>query len=307
MVLKLDPRFPLVWRSPTSLQFGVSAPRVVLHDVTSADERMIAALGVGVSESGLAMIAASAGAPTESVGALVGLLAPVFESASPVAGGRVTIVGSGQTPALIADFLRDAGVVARRVAPDDATAEPCDLAVAVGHFVLAPRLHGAWLRLDVVHLPVIIADDSASVGPMVEPGLGPCLYCLQRYRTDADPAWPAIAAQLWGRVSAAETRRVAAEVAAIASRVVVERLQRARASSAHRSLHLDFATGKVSDLEWLPHPACGCIALTAPDGAEVSVRAREGSGWPGADRRGTFHQRSTLPRPTTGAASAEPA
>ena len=39
MVLRLDPRLPLVWRSPTSLQLGISRPVVVLEkasDTSSA-------------------------------------------------------------------------------------------------------------------------------------------------------------------------------------------------------------------------------------------------------------------------------
>jgi bacteriocin biosynthesis cyclodehydratase domain-containing protein len=308
MVLKLDSRFPQVWRSPSSLQFGVTTPAVVLNDVTSADERMIAALGAGVSEPGLAMIAASAGAAADSVAGLLRLLAPVLTGSTPDVAGSVTVVGTGPTQARIGDFLRDEGVGVRHATTDDPAVEPCDVAVAVGHFVLEPRLHGLWLRLDIPHLPVTIADSTVSIGPIVEPGIGPCLYCLHRYRTDGDPAWPAIAAQLWGRRSAAETRRVASETAAIASRMVVDRLRRGAAASAHTSTELSVATGTVQTREWRPHPECGCIAVADRAGSnDVSARVPAGNGWPVAGPRETFRPRSIQRPPTTGAASGEPA
>ncbi len=57
MILRLDPRLPIVWRSPSSVQLGVDPPVVVLNEVTEIQERILAALAVGVSEPGLTMIA----------------------------------------------------------------------------------------------------------------------------------------------------------------------------------------------------------------------------------------------------------
>ena len=49
MILKLDPRYPVVWRSPSSVQVGIDPPIVVVEDLTSGQERLLAALGPGVS------------------------------------------------------------------------------------------------------------------------------------------------------------------------------------------------------------------------------------------------------------------
>ena len=73
MVLRLDPRLPLLWRTPSSLQFGVDDPPVVLEAVSAAEERMIAALRVGVSRSGLEMISATAGGRHGEAAALLDL------------------------------------------------------------------------------------------------------------------------------------------------------------------------------------------------------------------------------------------
>ena len=53
MTLRLDPRRPIVWRTPHSLQIGVDPVLAVLDDVSEGDARLIDALAVGVPRSGL--------------------------------------------------------------------------------------------------------------------------------------------------------------------------------------------------------------------------------------------------------------
>jgi bacteriocin biosynthesis cyclodehydratase domain-containing protein len=283
MVLKLDGRFATVWRDPFSLQLGVDPAQVVLREVTTAEERMIAALASGVSRSGLDMIARSAGAAEPDVAGLLRRLKPLLlpsEAASPAA--RVSIVGIGQTAERIAGTLALEGVAVSvsRTVVDDA----CDLGVVVGHYVLDPDSYGFWLRRDLPHLPVVFGDDSVQVGPVVEPGHSPCLYCLEHYRRDADASWSAIASQLWGRRSSSETPLVSAETAARVSRLVLDRLrsgaQRGRALSA-RSFRIDVASGEVTRRDWMPHPDCGCReiprdALGTDLGTEFSAQLSAG-------------------------------
>src|ERR1700712_3857703 len=109
MVLKLDARVPLVWRDPFSLQLGVEPSRVILREVTTADERMIHALSAGVSLSGLSMIARSSGAKEGDVARLLERLTPVLLPDPPtvVAKPRVSIVGTGRTVDLIATTLAE--------------------------------------------------------------------------------------------------------------------------------------------------------------------------------------------------------
>jgi len=299
MVLRIDPRYPLVWRSPSSLQLGVADPVVVLHEVSGVDELMISALLAGVSRPGLGMIARGGGAADDDATALLAAVAPALEASAPRRDHSVTLVGSGGTADRIAAVLAGEGVrVSLARDAEAAAAAPCDLAVAVGHYVLAPELHGLWLRRDIPHLPVVLSDTSATVGPVIEPGIGPCLYCLQRYRTDADPAWPALSAQLWGRRSPTETMLVAGEVAGIAGRAALARLDAGHAASAHSSTEIDVRSGETTTRLWQPHPECGCTG--------VSVAVRRESGSPGVGRGGS-RPSSSPSRPTSGSAFAEPA
>lgn len=45
-------------------------------------------------------------------------------------------------------------------------------------------------------LPVVAQTHRVVIGPWAGLGRGPCLHCLDLHRTDADPAWPALAAAL---------------------------------------------------------------------------------------------------------------
>lgn len=263
MVLRLDSRFAVVWRDPFSLQIGVDPARVVLREVTTADERMIAALDAGISRSGLDMIAASSDGSAEDVTALLRKLRPVIVSGEPAPpAARVSIVGSGQTVERVANSLALAG--AQVTVATTVSDEECTLGITIGHYVLDPDTYGFWLRRDLPHLPVVFGDDCVTMGPLVDPGRTPCLYCLEHYRRDADASWSAIASQLWGRRARSETPLVSTEVAARVARMVLTRLDGrhppGRAMSA-RSFRLSVDSGEVTRRDWMPHPDCGCVAV----------------------------------------------
>jgi bacteriocin biosynthesis cyclodehydratase domain-containing protein len=335
MVLKLDSRVPMVWRDPFSLQLGIEPSRVVLREVTTAEQRMIHALSAGISRSGLAMIARSSGATERDMDRLLARLSPVLVAdpvlvAEPVLpatlptsmrpsqpqpaqpqpaqmGSSLTrstqripaqrrpsrsptiaIAGQGRTVEQIASTLAEAGIrVTVSATPSD---DPCDLGIAVGHYVLDPVAYGFWLRRDLPHLPVIFGDGDATVGPLVEPGSTPCLYCLEHYRRDVDASWSAIASQLWGRHSSAETPLVSGEVAAMVSRMAVRRLgmsglevtshgdvTRPRPAPG-ASFRIEAETGSVTRREWMPHPECGCTGTFPGSAIETATATATATG-----------------------------
>jgi hypothetical protein len=307
MVLTLNPRYPLVWRTPSSLQLGVANPVVILTDVSVAAERMLAALAVGVSEPGLVMIGRAAGADVAEISTLIADLAPALNAVTaPPAGaatgqavGRATsgitggaesptvlLVGTGlDGPTLMLDQLAAvlaAANVRVRIATNASTvmahdrtgsandadasnATDCDLAIAISHYVLAPALRGVWLRRDLPHLTVNFSDTRVELGPIIEPGRGPCLYCIERHRTDADEAWPAIISQLWGRRSALESPAIVGEVVAVVARMAIRRLTEEPTPPSFSTLELDALTGERSNRAWSIHRECGCTGLVAAE------------------------------------------
>ena len=291
MILRLDPRLPLVWRTPSSVQLGIDPVVVVLDGVTSLDERMLAALVVGVSDSGLAMIAGQHTAERET---LLAALGPALATApaQPLS-ATVAVHGSDSLVSAIASVLAHTGIdVLTGPDPASLAEHRPDLAIIAGHHVLAPDLHALWLRRDVPHLPVVIGDAGAVVGPVVEPGDGPCLLCLELHRRDLDAAWPAVATQLLGRRSKAETPVLVMEAAAAACRMALDRL--ATGASAAASLRIDAATGRREVRTWKAHPECGCRGIAHLLGRDSAASpALPGTDWASAARRAPAAERMT--------------
>ncbi len=265
MVLKVRADVPLVWRSPSCLQFGVDEPLVVLDGVDAGTERMIAALVGGISPSGLDMMARSAGISAEAAAELLGRLDPALEpEAEPPAVVRARVAVSGDGP--LADEVRRV-LEAEGVLAGSDEGSP-DLAVVVAGWVISPEDHGSWLRRDIPHLPVVTGDGGVTIGPLVEPGIGPCLYCVQLTRTDNDPAWPAIATQLWNRPAPAMSPLAAAEAASFIARRAGERLTSGPGEATSWRLAGD--SGAVSPRVWTRHAACRCAVPAESDWAPAA-------------------------------------
>jgi hypothetical protein len=153
------------------------------------------------------------------------------------------------------------------LAESDASAP--DLAVVVAGWLVAAEDHGTWLRRDIPHLPVVVGDADVTIGPLVEPGTGPCLYCVQLSKTDADPAWPAIATQLWSRPAPDLSRLAIAEAAAFAARRILDRISTGPSLEAS-SWHLAATDGALSSRGWTRHAACRCAVPAESDWAPVA-------------------------------------
>jgi hypothetical protein len=254
MILRIDPSRSLVWRSPTTLQIGLGATAVVLDEVTELEERLVSALLAGTTGPALAVVASVSGGTSEDAASLVRRLTPAFVPVPlPRASRsiRLAIDGRGATAEKIAEFAAAEGITVVRE-PDMA-----DLAVVVGQYTIAPTRYTAWLGRDIDHLAVVHGDTSTVVGPFVQPGRGPCLFCRDRSRTDDDPAWPAIASQLDGRPSPRESGALVSEIAAVVVRLVAGHVPGARNPLVDRSLEISADPLPVVH-RYRVHPECGC-------------------------------------------------
>jgi len=290
MVIRLNPQYPVVWRTPDSLQIGIDRPLTVVSHVSTSLERVVNLLRVGLPRGSIGMMGREVGATDDELAALLQALRPALiatgedridEAGSPTepapasAAAPHTLVcvdGVGPTADGIARSVAGLGIPVRAASPFDSfSGESSDdttqrhysaVAVLVGHYAFDPRRHGRWLRRDIPHLPVLFGDSDVHIGPFVEPGAGPCLYCVELHRIDLDPAWPAIAYQLSDRLAPTETARVSMDVAALVSGIVADRVETGRSEFEAVSLTLDAATGQITRRAHLPHAHCGCRALS---------------------------------------------
>lgn len=281
MILRLDPTVPIVWRSPTTVQLGVDPVICVFDGASAATERLLAALTVGAPESALPVVAETAGAGVSFAYALLEAVRPAL---LPSGGIPAVPHPATRSPALLRVAVHGGGAAARQFGavidalgatlvsaiPDDGARgaddaddadATVDAAVLFGSYAIAPARHGVWLRRDVPHLGVTFGERSARVGPFVEPGVGPCLACVDLARGDADPAWPVVASQLTAQRAAAESDGgFTASVCLRVARIVLDRLLDGSREFVDRSLELRTDGGERT-VSHPPHARCGCRAL----------------------------------------------
>lgn len=268
MVLRLDPRYPLVWRDPMSLQIGAETPVVTLANVSQPVERLIAALMAGISRGELDRMAARLGVDANEMPGFLERIGPAL-APEPRRPAHATWVvdGTGPTAERVAALLMTAGLAPM----DAAAAEKPDLAVIVANHVIEPRRYIRWLSLDIPHLALVYTDTGARVGPLVEPESGPCLHCLAMDMTERDPSWPAIASQLLGQSASSEREPLVSVVAGLAARVAESRLLDGVNDLASATLSFDerSLTGRRA---WhRQHPQCGCRSLSGTETVPAAV------------------------------------
>jgi hypothetical protein len=126
--------------------------------------------------------------------------------------------------------------------------------VQVGHAVST-----RGTRRRVPHLALTVRDGVAVVGPLVPATGGPCLRCLDLHRTDRDPSWPRLAAQLaqssaGGDPCPAATRLTAAGFAAAE---VLAYLDGAAPTTIGSTVEINGVL-PWRRRSWSPHPSCDC-------------------------------------------------
>jgi hypothetical protein len=129
-----------------------------------------------------------------------------------------------------------------------------------------PELVDGLLRARIAHLAVSATEAIGMVGPLVLPGRSACLRCLDLTRTDYDPAWPLILAQLGARqpdppaCDAALTAAVAAQAAAQALAFLDRSTEPPAAAGG--TLELVLPGWQWRRRTWPPHRACTCGSHT---------------------------------------------
>ena len=137
-----------------------------------------------------------------------------------------------------------------------------DLVVLADALVPCPQLTSALVADGLPHLAVRVREGTGLVGPLVLPGRTSCLRCADLHRTDRDPCWPTVAAQLADRTQNADLITTQA-TAALAVGQVLLALEAVSDTDVqpptwNATLELDALTGTLEHRGWPPHPDCDC-------------------------------------------------
>ncbi|WP_156252394.1 hypothetical protein [Pseudactinotalea terrae] len=139
-----------------------------------------------------------------------------------------------------------------------------DLVVLVQHGAVDPVRARPLMREDIAHLPVLVREVDVVIGPLVRPGDGPCLRCLDLHRTDEDPRWPAVATQITTSPPEGTETSLAWLGAALAAHQVLAVADGRGVLVAGTSLEVSATYPLPRYREWAVHPDCGCAQLSLP-------------------------------------------
>jgi bacteriocin biosynthesis cyclodehydratase domain-containing protein len=111
----------------------------------------------------------------------------------------------------------------------------------------------------LAHLAVAVRDGTVVVGPLVRPGLTPCLNCLDLHRLDRDPGWRIVAAQLHTGPDIAEPVAVTTALtgAAFAAAEVLAHIDGGTPNTLGATVEIA-GPGESTRRRWTQHPRCGC-------------------------------------------------
>lgn len=271
MTLALDPTLPVLLRPDGAIQVGwsprrgvllrppegLSAPALVglltsLPMATSALLRLAAIRGLAEPDDLVAMLAT-----LQELGVLVEIGAAAGRSLS------IRVHGDGPLSVLLADGLRCSGARISVSSHGNAAVTGADLVLLADALATDPRLLRELHTARTPHLPVRVRDGTGFVGPLVIPGVTSCLSCVDRHRTDRDPAWPALAAQLREVIGCADRPTVLATAALALSQVQrviagVRGVGGPAPSALNTSWEIDVADDSLTARRWSRHPLCGC-------------------------------------------------
>lgn len=199
-MLRLDPAHPPLWRSATSLQFGLDA--VARLDAPAPwQERLIRQLERGLPEPAFDGTVVGLGGTVPEARDLLRMLAPALSPDARPLRPRAVLDVPDDADAFDAATVR-AFTAAMRAAgrmPLPASSNDRTPVILLACHAVDPRRVVPLMSRDVPHLPVVFTADRVEVGPLVVPGRSACLTCVQLDERDRDADWPHLFAQLLDR------------------------------------------------------------------------------------------------------------
>jgi len=257
-MIKLNPTFPLVWRSPTSIQIGIDRPLAITESLTLGQERFLSALRTGIPEHSLKAIAKECSLNPAELQSTLALFSEACQPETRPPRRRICLDGNhGQINSMGEIFSR----LGHNVVLGSGLSEPrADIVFLIADFVQPLHRSGDWHRRNTPHIPVTFGDTIIEIGPIV--GLedtAPCAMCIALSKIDKDSAWPVMATQLSGMFSALPTPLVVHEFTTLLARWITH--PETLGISGSQSVVIDVATGKRKLRTFSVHAECACQTL----------------------------------------------
>ncbi len=257
MELRIDPYLTFAWRTPDEIQIGAPLARAKVHVIDDLELRAIDVLRIGTTKREWERWVSQQVHP-QAAGRLEQLLTSLqpalLPQKRPIPLERVTLGVQGD-PELVAQSQRVLPQLGYPVVRD--SVRP-DVTLVLAHHVLVPEQYRTLLQNDWPHLPLVATDAGIEIGPLVNPGVTSCAYCLDQSRIEDDPSWPAVAMQLRRRREHGDTPLLW-HAALVYTGFLMERLRQREVVTDR--LFTVLRDGGVTERAVATHPNCRCRTL----------------------------------------------
>lgn len=257
----LPPHLPVVWTSDSSFQVGIFPPVVSVADVPAEATPLLHALMHGVSEGGIAVLSLEYRLDKNWVTGFLTQLAPALEHP------RQTLPelswqlwGSSPATKRFLGMAHASGLDITHVTqppPAEADNRPT---VVISDYLIHPHWVDHLTRVSRPHVPVVFFDQAVTIGPMIRPGITPCLICRETWDRETTPAWLEIGSQLWGKASPLHHPMVHAAVFSAIIDILVEDAYPGVAPRQQRALFRP-DEGVTTWHDETFHPRCTCRGM----------------------------------------------
>jgi hypothetical protein len=190
--------------------------------------------------------------------------------------GGLTAADEGRPRSLAAaDAVRRASPLTDLRPPADPG--EADVVVLTRPAAACDPLAAALVEAGVPHLVATVRGGTGVAGPFVVPGRTGCLRCADLHRRDADPGWPALAAQLAGVPARAAGATTTCLLTAVTAAVQVLAWLDGAGAPVTLGASVELRPPELAPRVrlWAPHPGCGCGAGVRRSGAPAPRRAED--------------------------------
>ena len=180
---------------------------------------------------------------------------------------RVFVNGTGRLAQRAAEILRESEL-GRVWCANESRRSKATLTVLINSSqpsVLTARAHA---RRERPYLSVNIMDGLVNVGPLVQPGRGPCVRCVELHHLDAVPQWRTAVGfdNDEGEPIEATVRGLSA---AIIASSVLQHIDGEHCEAEAATVQVRPSLTMIRRT-WTPHPKCGCMPIRPHEDAVVS-------------------------------------
>ncbi|QBE47761.1 hypothetical protein [Leucobacter triazinivorans] len=281
---RIHPDLSLCWEDPETLRIGFERARARVHSPSPGAQRFIGRLLTGVPSARLIEEAQRAGVAPRDARRLLERLAPALDAAAPepaarARGLRAVLDDAGREAPGLRDALIATGLCMFDAAIGDAhrPSPRYDLAIHVERYLEPLERAQRWLIEEVPQLLIRFTDGAVEVGPLVGPGGRPCHTCISLAFVRRDPAYPVLAAQLWGKIPASESG-ASVHMATAYAAVLIRGWLDGDPAVHTRRFRIPVRTGTVHGLPSMvtvaPHDECACTLTRAARPPPRSETAR---------------------------------